>query len=147
MHIINYVSGSNCLEDSQRWCSQSKGLSLSVALSLSLALSLALSLSLALALSLSRSLSPPFTLCLWQVTVTREKLWDDLHGLGKSSVELELVLTSNPAKNSAAATGTLKVASTHVCSKRSHRHVAHQHYVQRLPSRARALSLDRKSVV
>jgi len=32
-------------------------------------------------------------------------------------VELELALTSNPAKSSAAATGTLKVASTHICGK------------------------------
>jgi len=100
------VAGSNLLEDSQPLCSRSKG-SCGVLTLMTESLSLSLSLSFSFSLSTLPS----------QVTVTREKLWDDLHSLEKGSVELELALTSNPAKSSAAATGTLKVASTHICGK------------------------------
>ena len=100
------VAGSNLLEDSQPLCSRSKG-SCGVLTLMTESLSLSLSLSFSFSLSTLPS----------QVTVTREKLWDDLHSLEKGSVELELALTSNPAKSSAAATGTLKVASSHICGK------------------------------
>jgi len=45
--------------------------------------------------------------------VTREKLWDELIGVEKASMEEELVLESNQSKHPAAATGTLKVGCLH----------------------------------
>ena len=45
--------------------------------------------------------------------MTREKLWDELIGVDKASMEEELVLESNQSKHPAAATGTLKVGCTH----------------------------------